>query len=1596
MEKRKKSKWVLVIIAALAMCVIGAVAAFAADETNSPGSKGEIDVYLIAGQSNAVGYGGYLGGETLSASIMNDPRYTEGFKNVLYYGTAEENVKNEFVPVTVGLGRPDKDNIGVACVGAEVGIAAAVGDSNRMSAVIKHAIGGSYLYPTTDGTPAATYGTWTPPSYIEKYGVDTSNNKIGDIYEAFKSTVTAGIGKLVEEGYTPVIKGIWWMQGEAETPDGFTARAEAYEELLTALIAEMRSDLQDIMRNALSDNAIDLSALPFVMGEITRNNKEKPYTEGVALVNAAQIAVTGGKVANTYRVQTSDLTQVDSWHYNSDGQHTIGQRFIAVLNSIAGKHSVSVSGMNVSFTGGGAYAKDTTVTVSFAPYENCVLNSVKIKIGDQEPAAVTLDGENSYTFTMPDADVTFVVDCKDPNAITTAYGVIPSIYTDADKYPFILFKDGEMLSAYATYDAFINTSTSLGCTLLMRRDYSTTEGASAWGLRDMADLTLDLGGFTLTRGDNHLFQALGKNDYSNTAVLRIINGTLKTQWKKDSPTVDENGNFVLDENGNKTYASTAPLIVFNNDSTCTVSDKFEFILDGITIDVSSGRGIVACYGNGVAGADAKIVLNNCTIYRGKSTSTSPLFALADSSGNKNDIDVVINGGKLVANTLTGLKMATFNDEREEGKGSPDTLTFGENKMVVELPSNYDATNDSLEFTEGFFCLENPTTNAENGNLIYELDKPDTVYGNIPSDWSSVTDYPFVLFKNGKAIHAFGDWGYFINKEVTLSSDYQTGCTLLLRRDYSTSEASVSNWAFRYVNDITIDLGEKTITRGTKHLFNLISQGTNSETSITVKNGTIKTASGQMAPITFNNDSNSVYTAKYTVTFDGVKFDVSSGKGVIESACNSTYKETGKTVSSVTFNNCEFILGDYAGTMTLFNLNQSANLTDTAVVVNGGKLTANTTAGVENLTFADFNKEVAPSPDTLTVKGDFEVILPTGVVGPDKTYAFTDGEYYLVKDANNTDSTSTYHFYEVEALKASLKTEHGDIALRYASVLDYPFVLFKNGEVKLASAKWNDLINNQLPKTEYASGCVLLLRRGYSTSEAGDSWNLCKIDELTIDLGGNTFTRGNYHMFQAMGRDATAHKTEITIKNGTLKANFYKDNTTTAIPPIICFTNHTENSGEADEFIFILDGITIDVTSGRNIVSSFEDGAGKTKNQVYLKDCTILRGTQTNSITLFALNDSSLHNDIEIFINGGKLEANSLKNLTFASYSSNNADKLVFGRGEKDGRYLTVTAGKNSPITAINGSWNTAEKIECVFIKGSENGENVNYTLYPAVMVGYKIKTSVTLWSNLVYNVYIPTSGVKEFTVNGKSAAYTTEVIDDVEYFCIAVNLPAGETLSDIKVCVTLNSGDTTVDANWTLNTLKYAKSVINGSFDDVTKALMKDMLAYASMAHTYFKNTENAADKLTEAAAILDGYSKQLPKGDVKKPTDKTYFTDVAIYLGAVPSFRFYLAENYTADDFTFNVEGRGVAAVSGNDNDGKGDYLEVVMYAYMMLEDVSYTVNGIEVTESYNLYAYYAHVSELLASNPDNAEYANAKALTEALMKYSVSAKDYRDSVIN
>ena len=103
----------------------------------------KIFVYLIAGQSNALG----CGMETDNLIAYSDSRFINGFNNVLYYGAQERldggPLNVNFQPLKLGMGVSSTKS------GPEIGIASAVADNGAMNAIIKCAWGSTHLYPDT-------------------------------------------------------------------------------------------------------------------------------------------------------------------------------------------------------------------------------------------------------------------------------------------------------------------------------------------------------------------------------------------------------------------------------------------------------------------------------------------------------------------------------------------------------------------------------------------------------------------------------------------------------------------------------------------------------------------------------------------------------------------------------------------------------------------------------------------------------------------------------------------------------------------------------------------------------------------------------------------------------------------------------------------------------------------------------------------------------------------------------------------------------------------------------------------------------------------------------------------------------------------------------------------------------------------------------------------------------------------------------------------------------------------------------------------------------------------------------------------------------
>ena len=308
----------VVLVFSLTSCDLFGISTGSGNKEVVLGTEKIINVYLIAGQSNAVGYGMDTGNKI----AKSDERFTKGFDNVLYYGSFErwsgKSYDGGFEPVKLGMG------VDPSRSGAEIGIANAVADYGEMSAIIKCAQGATHLYPDTTYEVSLKYGTWTSPTYIKNNNVDMSKNPmIGNMYNRFEDAVTKAIKLLIEDGYTPVIKGVWWMQGEAEM---FTLEmASAYRELFETLIYDTRNMLSEV-------SGYDCSNVPFICGLPKWNEKNSAAPTYQGMVRTAMTTV-ADSVDNVGCIDCKPLNQHDDWHFDAAGQKYLGEAFVTFLET---------------------------------------------------------------------------------------------------------------------------------------------------------------------------------------------------------------------------------------------------------------------------------------------------------------------------------------------------------------------------------------------------------------------------------------------------------------------------------------------------------------------------------------------------------------------------------------------------------------------------------------------------------------------------------------------------------------------------------------------------------------------------------------------------------------------------------------------------------------------------------------------------------------------------------------------------------------------------------------------------------------------------------------------------------------------------------------------------------------------------------------------------------------------------------------------------------------------------------------------------------------------------------------------------------------
>ncbi len=323
-------------------------------DVKADGATTPIDMYLIAGESNALG------------SSLHNGKLTDEYTNVGYADTTSASSFENFKwSVKAGYGSDDTK------IGLEYGMAQALNDSysgDKKAFIFKSAANGTALHDSQDDR-----SNWYPRSLWEEgYDPATANQPTGYQYSSFVEGFATVYNELKDNGYEPKVRGMVWMQGESDL-----GLHELYEELIKLFITDIREDIEEIT----GDEA--LSQMPFVMGKVATTFGEYE-NENVPAFNETLDKVASSMV-NVETVETADLIIVnqdgtvngsDTQHFNGKDEETLGVRFAEKLLRYAGLSYVTPITENghISYN----YNEENDLVLSFVPDKNYKFQSVVV------------------------------------------------------------------------------------------------------------------------------------------------------------------------------------------------------------------------------------------------------------------------------------------------------------------------------------------------------------------------------------------------------------------------------------------------------------------------------------------------------------------------------------------------------------------------------------------------------------------------------------------------------------------------------------------------------------------------------------------------------------------------------------------------------------------------------------------------------------------------------------------------------------------------------------------------------------------------------------------------------------------------------------------------------------------------------------------------------------------------------------------------------------------------------------------------------------------------------------------------------------------
>ncbi len=509
--------------------------------------------------------------------------------------------------------------------------------------------------------------------------------------------------------------------------------------------------------------------------------------------------------------------------------------------------------------------------------------------GTPADISVSLDGKN-YSYAESGTEGAYTIYTVAKNPLETPYGMIDSAYANAEKYPFVLFKDngdGTYTFVRGEESVFQDASEIMlelrnyGGVVYMRRNYTVERGFNnaSWIKFGMY---FDLGGNTLTACTSSV---------SYPAAI-------KKAWSSDMTFA--NGTVVL---GAKAFVS---IYASNTDGTnmnmnVTFRDIKFVYTDGAYPSPVSYNDDAAKRPFG-----STVIYDNCTF----DLSSAGGVTLFHTGYDYTDVNITVKGGEVI------LGSSQLIISHISKTGSVNLTEGDDGYLTVSVPTGRVGPTGifTLNGKEGAMVYEK----TENGRDIYVVGEPpkpvETKYGTIPAEYSNATAYPFVVFKGDGSF--FGAYPTLFGNTDTASGGNLAiiamhgarsagdGAVILMRRDWTYTDSVIYPNIGNNVGTVTLDLGGFTIYD--KHtytggLFVLRSKASPTESNLVVKNGNLLIGS-KNSLVSCIEHSASITDTVLNLVFDGVTIGYTDG-GSSNVVIVRDYKPTNNLGYNITLKGC---------------------------------------------------------------------------------------------------------------------------------------------------------------------------------------------------------------------------------------------------------------------------------------------------------------------------------------------------------------------------------------------------------------------------------------------------------------------------------------------------------------------------------------------------------------------------------------------------------------------------------------------------------------------------------------------------------------------